>query len=99
MLLQLLEAAGRSELIATWRRTHEPDHPERVHLPEIGPRSPGARRCTNPACKYGGRWVCGRMVPNAERQLICVGCYVVYEPRDVIDPDSEHFPPYLRGGR
>jgi DNA-binding CsgD family transcriptional regulator len=95
-LMQTLEIGNRSELVSTWRRSHEPDHPERVRLPDIGAHTEGARRCTNPECQYGGRWVRGTMVPNQDRKFICVGCYAVYEPRDVIDPENEDYQQYVR---
>jgi hypothetical protein len=91
MLFRLLEVGSRSELIATWKRTREEGHPERIGLPDIGPSTPGARCCRNPECAYASKWVRGTMVPNQDGKLICIGCYAVYEPREVIDAASEDF--------
>src|SRR5687767_8245584 len=55
-LMQIVDVSSQSELVASWRRTHEPDHPERIHLAEIGPSTKGTRRCMSPECEYGGRW-------------------------------------------
>jgi hypothetical protein len=89
-IMQLLEVPRRSDLITAWRAHHEPGHPERVHLPDIGAGSPGARRCSNPECVNAGRWLVGTMVPNQDRKLICTGCYRVYEPHEVTGPADAH---------
>jgi hypothetical protein len=53
----------------------------------------GARRCTNPACEYGNRWVIGKMKRLRNEKWLCTGraCHTVYLARDVIDPDNDDF--------
>jgi DNA-binding CsgD family transcriptional regulator len=88
-LARKMDASSQADLIATWRRNHEAGHPERVHLPEIDAHTPGAYRCPNPECEYGGKWARGKMVPNQDRKFICVGCYSVYDVREITDRESE----------
>lgn len=54
----------------------------------------GARRCTNPECEYGGRWVVGRMVVLRKGRFLCRGrgCHTTYDAREVIDPESDDYP-------
>jgi hypothetical protein len=57
----------------------------------------GARRCTNPACDYGGRWIVGKMRVLRNGRFSCLGkgCHTVYEPSDVIDPMNEDYRLYV----
>src|SRR5438876_932445 len=54
-------------------------------------RTKGARRCTNPECEIGTRWVIGkvRVLRNGKFSCLGKGCHSVYEARDVIDPANE----------
>ena len=56
-------------------------------------RAKGARRCINPGCEYGNRWVVGKMRRLKNGKLSCLGkgCHTVYEPREVIDPRSDDY--------
>ena len=51
-------------------------------------RTKGARRCTNPECEYGERWMVRTMTRLKNDKLLCLGkgCHTVYEAREVIDP-------------
>lgn len=62
-------------------------------MEEASPGTKGARRCANPNCEYGGRWVVGRMRRLLNGKLSCLGkgCHTVYEPREVIDRDSDDY--------
>jgi hypothetical protein len=62
-------------------------------LPEVSPRTKGARRCTNPNCEFGGRWVARKMVRLKNGKWLCTGrgCHSVYEARDVIDPGNDDY--------
>ncbi len=44
--------------IAAWVRVDERRFP-------ASPRTNGARRCTNPECKNGGRWIVREVDPGA----------------------------------
>ena len=61
-------------------------------------RDQGARRCTNPDCEFGGRWIVGgmRLLKNGKLSCIGRGCHTVYEARDVIDPANEVYWLYVR---
>jgi hypothetical protein len=69
-------------------------------LDEASPRTKGARRCANPACEYGNRWVVGKMrlLRNGKFSCLGKGCHTIYEPREVIDPSSDDFGIYTRRG-
>jgi DNA-binding CsgD family transcriptional regulator len=95
-LMNKLDVHNIADLVAAWRRFHEPDRPDRIQVPEIGPQTSGTRRCMSPGCAYEGRWLRATMVPNQDGKFICVGCYSVYEPRDVIDPGNEDYQRYVR---
>jgi hypothetical protein len=60
---------------------------------DVSPTTKGARRCTNPECEYGRRWIIGKMRRLKNGKLSCLGrgCRTVYEPRDVIDVGSDDF--------
>jgi hypothetical protein len=55
---------------------------------EASPQAKGARRCTNPECEYGGRWIVGgmRFLKNGKFSCLGKGCHTVYRPEQVIDP-------------
>lgn len=57
----------------------------------------GARRCTNPDYEFGNRWIVRKMVRIKNGKLLCTGrgCDTVYEPRQVIDPESEDYGIYV----
>lgn len=65
---------------------------------EVSPRAKGARRCTNPDCENGGRWVVGKMrlLRNGKFSCLGKGCHSVYEAREVIDPGNDEYPLYVR---
>lgn len=56
-----------------------------------------ARRCTNPECDYGGRWIVRRMTRLKNDKWLCLGkgCHTVYEARDLIDPANEDYRLYV----
>jgi hypothetical protein len=58
---------------------------------DASPRTEGARRCTNPECEFGGRWVVGKMVRTKNGKLLCRGrgCHTIYRPEEVIDPTND----------
>jgi hypothetical protein len=58
---------------------------------DVSPRTKGARRCTNPDCEFGGRWIVGgmRRLKNGKFSCIGKGCHTVYEAREVIDPAND----------
>jgi hypothetical protein len=60
---------------------------------EVFPRTKGARRCTNPDCEFGGRWIVRKMVVLKNGKLLCTGkgCHTVYEPEEVIDPANDDY--------
>jgi hypothetical protein len=60
---------------------------------DSSPGTKGARRCTNPECEYGGRWIVGKMRRLKNDKLSCLGrgCHTVYEAREVIDPGSDDY--------
>jgi hypothetical protein len=64
---------------------------------EASPRAKGARRCTNPECEYGRRWIVGgmRVLRNGKFSCLGRGCHTVYEARDVIDPANEDYRLYV----
>lgn len=49
---------------------------------DVSPRTKGARRCINPDCEFGGRWIAGgmRVLKNGKFSCIGKGCHTVYEP-------------------
>ena len=53
-----------------------------------------ARRCTNPDCEYGGRWIVGKMVVLRNGRFLCRGrdCHSIYDAREVIDQENEDYP-------
>jgi hypothetical protein len=59
--------------------------------PEASSTTKGARRCTNPDCEFGGRWIVGgmRRLKNGKFSCIGKGCHTVYEAREVIDPAND----------
>ena len=65
---------------------------------EASPRAKGARRCTNPACELGGRWIVGKMPLLLNGRLSCLGrgCHTVYEPREVLDAESDDYGLWVR---
>jgi hypothetical protein len=38
---------------------------------DVSPRTKGARRCTNPECEYGNRWIVRKMVRIKNGKLLC----------------------------
>jgi hypothetical protein len=60
-------------------------------LTEISAKTKGTRRCTNPDCEFGGRWIVGKMRVLRNGKLMCTGrgYHSVYEPREVIDLRNE----------
>lgn len=58
---------------------------------ETSSTTKGARRCTNPDCEFGGRWIVGgmRLLPNGKFSCLGQGCHTVYEALEVIDPANE----------
>ena len=62
-------------------------------MEEASTRAKGARRCTNPECEYGGRWIVRGMTRLKNGKFLCLGreCHSVYEPREVIDPENEDY--------
>lgn len=62
-------------------------------MDEVSPRTKGARRCTNPECEYGSRWVVGKMVVLRNGRFLCRGrgCHSIYDAADVIDPENEDY--------
>ena len=66
-------------------------------MDEVSQRTKGARRCTNPNCEYGGRWLVRTMTRLKNDRWMCLGrgCHSVYEARDVIDPESEDYRIYV----
>lgn len=67
-------------------------------MDDVSPRTKGARRCTNPECEHGGRWVVARMVVLSNGRLLCRGrgCHMVYEAREVIHSENEDYRLYVR---
>jgi len=65
---------------------------------EASPRTKGARRCSNPQCEYGGRWVVGKMRVLRNGRLLCTGkgCHTTYDAHEVIDPENEDRRLYVR---
>lgn len=61
-------------------------------------RGRGARRCTNPQCEYGGRWIVGKIVVLRNRRFLCRGrgCHSIYDAAEVIDPENEDYRLYVR---
>jgi hypothetical protein len=61
------------------------------------PKTRGARRCTNPDCEFGGRWVVRKMrlLRNGKFSCLGKGCHTVYEARAVIDPANEDYGLYV----
>jgi hypothetical protein len=57
-----------------------------------------ARRCTNPECEYGGRWIVGRMVVLRNGRFLCRGrgCHSIYDAAEVIAPENEDYGLYVR---
>ena len=45
----------------------------RDSMEDASPRAKGARRCTNPECEYGNRWVVGKMATLKNSRLLCRG--------------------------
>jgi len=62
-------------------------------MKEATPKTKGARRCTNPDCEFGGRWIVGgmRMLKNGKFSCLGKGCHTVYEARVVIDPTNDDY--------
>ena len=60
---------------------------------EASPLTKGARRCTNPDCEYGGKWMIRTMTRLRNDKWLCNGkdCHSVYEARDVIDPANDDY--------
>jgi hypothetical protein len=60
---------------------------------DVSPRTKGARRCTNPKCEYGGRWIIRKMVVLRNGRFLCQGrgCHTTYDAREVIDPESDDY--------
>ena len=65
---------------------------------EASPRAKGARRCNNPDCEYGGRWIVGKMkvMRNGRFLFTGRGCHSTYDPREVIDPGNDDYRLYVR---
>lgn len=61
-------------------------------------RRAGARRCTNPECEYGGKWLVGTMVRTRNGKLLCKGrgCHRIYSPEQV-EPTRPPTESELRG--
>jgi hypothetical protein len=62
-------------------------------MQEVQPQTRGARRCLNPDCEFGNRWIVGEMklLPTGKFTCLGNGCHCVYEPREVIDPGSPDY--------
>jgi len=67
-------------------------------LDALSPRAKGARRCANPECEYGGRWIVRGMTRLKNDKWLCLGkgCHTVYEAREVIDPANDDYRLYVR---
>ena len=70
----------------------------RGNVKEMPAKTRGARRCTNAECEYAGRWFTGTMTRAIYGKLRCNGanCGVLHEPADVIDPENEDYPIYVK---
>jgi hypothetical protein len=66
-------------------------------MEEASRQAKDARRCTNPDCEYGGRWIVRGMglLKNGKFSCLGKGCHTVYEPREVIDPANEDYRLYV----
>jgi hypothetical protein len=64
-----------------------------MSMPDVPPRTKGARCCTNPECEYNGRWLVRTMVRTMNGKWLCRGrgCHTIYEAREVIDPENEDY--------
>lgn len=64
----------------------------------VSPHTKNARRCTNPDCEYGNRWVVNKMRVTMNGRLLCTGkgCHSIYDPVEVIDPESPDYAIYVR---
>ena len=60
---------------------------------DVSPRTKGARRCTNPECEFGGRWVVNTMKVTTNGRLLRIGkgCHTICDPAEVIDPENEDY--------
>jgi len=67
-------------------------------MEDASPRAKNARRCTNPECEFGGRWVVNKMKVTMNGRLLCTGkgCHTIYDPAEVIDPESSDYAIYVR---
>jgi len=68
---------------------------------EASAKTKGARRCTNPDCEFGARWIVGgmRRLKNGKFSCIGKGCHTVYEAREVIDRANEDYRLWVPGSR
>jgi hypothetical protein len=59
----------------------------------VSPRTKGARRCTNPGCEYGGKWVVKTMTRLKNGRWLCLGreCHTVSDASEVIHPDNDDY--------
>ena len=66
----------------------------------LSSRSKGARRCTNPDCEYGGKWIAGKMRLLRNGRWLCTGrgCHSVYDAAEVIDPANDDYRLYVSAG-
>ncbi len=66
-------------------------------MEEASRRTKGARRCTNPQCEYGGRWVVGKMKVMRNGRFLCTGrgCHTIYDAREVIHPQNDDYRLYV----
>jgi len=57
---------------------------------EVSSRAKGARRCTNPDCEFGGRWMAWGLTRLENGKFLCTRreCHTVYEAREVIAADT-----------
>jgi hypothetical protein len=62
-------------------------------MEDASPRAKNSRRCTNDKCEFGGRWIVGKMTRLKNGRLLCLGreCHSVYDPAEVIHPESEDY--------
>jgi hypothetical protein len=67
-------------------------------MQDVSPKTKGARKCTNPDCEYGGKWIVGRMVVLRNGRFLCRGrgCHSIYDASQVINPENEDYALYVR---